>query len=177
MAFHFPLQAVLHLRQSIERQQELRLAAANQLVARAQHLIEQVEARRQELDSTRSRELSAGLTSAELGFAGQCDAELLRQRRMLEPQLARLEQLCGEQREIFRQARRERRCLKVCASGSSGFIKGKRRGASSGVWMIYFFCSGNTCAVVKLCRVEWIDLAQFRSWGITASPSAKTGFT
>lgn len=111
MAFHFPLQAVLHLRQSIERQQELRLAAANQLVARAQHLIEQVEARRQELDSTRSRELSAGLTSAELGFAGQCDAELLRQRRMLEPQLARLEQLCGEQREIFRQARREREML------------------------------------------------------------------
>jgi len=111
MAFHFPLQTVLHFRQSIEHQQELRLGAANQLVARARHLIEQVDGRRQELDSTRARELGAGVTSAELRFAGQCDAELLRQRRMLDPQLARLEQLCREQREIFQEARRAREML------------------------------------------------------------------
>jgi|HubBroStandDraft_4_1064222.scaffolds.fasta_scaffold02830_3 flagellar FliJ protein len=111
MAFHFPLQTVLHFRQSIEHQQELRLGAANQLVARARHLIEQVDVRREELDSTRARELSAGVTSAELRFAGQCDAELLRQRRMLEPQLARLEHLRREQREIFQEARRAREML------------------------------------------------------------------
>jgi flagellar export protein FliJ len=58
-----------------------------------------------------SRELSVGVTSAELRFAGQCDAELLRQRRLLEPQLARLEQLRQEQRLIFEKARRAREML------------------------------------------------------------------
>jgi flagellar export protein FliJ len=111
MAFHFPLHAVLHFRESIEHQQELRLRAANQQVARVQHVIEQMDARRQELHSAQTRELSAGSTAAELRFAGQCDAELLRQRQALEPQLARLQQMREEQREVFEQARRARETL------------------------------------------------------------------
>ena len=51
MPFHFPLQAVLHYRQSVEHQQELRLRAANQQVVRVQHLIEQTDLRRKELRS------------------------------------------------------------------------------------------------------------------------------
>lgn len=111
MAFHFPLQAVLHLRQSLEHQQALRLRAANQHVARVQHLIEQMELRRQELHSTQTHELSAGMTAAELRFELHCEAELLRHRLELEQQLARLQQLREQQREALQQARRARETL------------------------------------------------------------------
>jgi len=111
MAFHFALQAVLHLRQSIEHQQELRLRAANQQVARVQHLIEQMDGRRKELQSAQSKELSSGMTAVELQFGLLCEAELLRHRRELEQQLVRLQQAREQQREIFRQARRTRETL------------------------------------------------------------------
>jgi flagellar export protein FliJ len=111
MAFHFPLQAVLHLRQSMEHQQELRLRAANQQVARAQHMMEQMDLRRQELHSAQSHELSVGVTAAELRFMLLCQTELLRRRRELEQQLVRLQHLREQQREIFTKARRARETL------------------------------------------------------------------
>lgn len=113
MGFHFPLQAVLHFRQSIERQQELRLRAANHQVGQVQHLIEAMDAHRQERYSAQIKELSAGITAAELQFGLLGDAALLRHRRELAQQLARLEQLRDQQREIFRQARRARETLEA----------------------------------------------------------------
>ena len=111
MAFHFPLHAVLHFRQSIEHQQELRLRAANQQVARVQHLIEQTDLRRRELQSTQANELNAGMTVAELRFELQCEAELVRHRRELEQQLLQLQQLREQQRELLQQVRRAREML------------------------------------------------------------------
>jgi flagellar export protein FliJ len=111
MAFHFPLEAVLHFRKSLEHQQELRLRAANQQVARVQHLIEQMDARRQQLHSTQTQELSSGTTAAEMRFGLQSEAELLRHRQVLEQELTRLQQLREQQREIFQQARRARETL------------------------------------------------------------------
>lgn len=111
MSFHFPLQAILHFRQSVERQQELRLRAANQLVARARQGIERVDERRQSMHAERSRDLEAGVTAAELRFGLKCEAELVGQRREIELQLVHLEQLRDQQREIFQQARRVRETL------------------------------------------------------------------
>jgi len=111
MAFDFPLQAVLHLRQSVEHQQELRLRAANQEMARVQHGIEELDARRQQLQSAQSGELASGITAAELRFGLQCEAELLRQRQELDLQKMRLQQLRDQQRAIFQQARRARQTL------------------------------------------------------------------
>jgi flagellar export protein FliJ len=111
MPFRFSLQAVLHFRQSMERQQELRLRAANQQVARSQHGIEQIDLRRRALQAEQSRELGAGITAAELRFGLQCEAELLRHRKELELQLARLQQLRDRQQEILEQARRARETL------------------------------------------------------------------
>lgn len=113
MAFHFPLQAVLHLRQSIEHQQELRLRAANQQVARVRHLIEQMDIRRRELNSAQASALSGGMTAVELQFELLCEGELLRHRRELAQQLVRLEQLREQQRELFQQARRARETLEA----------------------------------------------------------------
>jgi flagellar export protein FliJ len=111
--FHFSLHAVLHFRESLERQQELRLRAANQQVARVRHLIEQLDARRQELHSAQTKTLSTGMTAVELQFELLCETELLRHRRELEQQLARLEQLRDQQREAFQQARRARETLEA----------------------------------------------------------------
>jgi flagellar export protein FliJ len=111
MPFHFALQAVLHFRQSIEHQQELRMRAAQQQVMRVQHLIEQMDARRQELYGAQSQQLGVGVTAAELRFELQCDAELLRHRAGLMGQLVRLQHLREEQRKIFQLARRGRETL------------------------------------------------------------------
>ncbi len=111
MAFHFPLDAVLHLRQSQEHQQELRLRAANQQVARVRHLIEQMDLHRQQLQLLQSNELSAGTSAAELRFGLLRDGEILRHRRELEQQMIRLEQARDQQREIFQQARQARETL------------------------------------------------------------------
>jgi flagellar export protein FliJ len=111
MPFTFPLQAVLHLRQSLEHQQELRLRAANQQVARVRHLLEQMDLHRERLQLLQGNELTAGTTAAEIRFGLVCDGEILRHRRELEQQLLRLQQLRDQQREIFQQARRARETL------------------------------------------------------------------
>jgi flagellar export protein FliJ len=113
MAFHFPLHAVLHFRQSVEHQQELRLHAANQQVARVQHAIEQTDARRQELLITQTKKLGLGMTAVELQFELLCETELLRHRREFEQQLARLVQQREQQRELLQQARRARETLEA----------------------------------------------------------------
>jgi flagellar export protein FliJ len=113
MAFRFPLHSVLHLRQSLEHQQELRLRAANQQVARVQHAIEQTEARREQMRTVRAQELGGGLTAAELRFELQCEEAIVRQRRELEAQLARLQQLRDEQRAILERARQARETLEA----------------------------------------------------------------
>jgi flagellar FliJ protein len=111
MPFHFPLQTVLHYRQSMEHQQELRLRAANQQVARAQHLIEQVDLQTKELRSMEMEELTSGTSAAELQFGLLREAAMLRRRREFEQQLIRVQQLRDQQREIFQQARRAREML------------------------------------------------------------------
>lgn len=111
MPFRFTLQAILHFRQSMEHQQELRLRAANQQVARGQHGIEQIDLLRGTLQAEQTRELGKGVTAAELRFGLQREAELLRHRKEQQLQLVRLQQARDQQREIFQQARRARETL------------------------------------------------------------------
>lgn len=108
MAFHFPLHAVFHFRQSVEHQQELRLRAANQQVARVRHLLDQLDERIRQAQIRESQELSAGTTSAELRFTLGAEAALLQQRQDGERELSRWQSLRDQQQKIFQQARRER---------------------------------------------------------------------
>jgi flagellar export protein FliJ len=117
MPFRFPLQAVLHFRQSIEHQQELRLRAANQQVARVQRMIEVADAQRQNLYANQSKELSQGVSAAELQFGLLYEKDLLRQRKELEPQLTQAQQVRDLQREIFRRAQQARETLESVRDG------------------------------------------------------------
>jgi flagellar export protein FliJ len=113
MAFQFSLQSVLHLRQSLEHQQELRLRAANQLVSQMQDGIERVEMGRRQWRDRQAQELSAGMTAAELRFALERDSDLLAYKTELEKKLAQLQQLRDHQLEIFQQARQARKTLET----------------------------------------------------------------
>jgi flagellar export protein FliJ len=112
MSFRFPLQAVLHFRQGMEHQQELRLRAANQQVARVRHLLAQLDAGLRETRSSQMRNLEAGTSAAELHFQMSCESVYYMHRRRLEEELARVEKLRDAQRQIFQQARRDHETLK-----------------------------------------------------------------
>ncbi|MBZ5679105.1 MAG: flagellar FliJ family protein [Acidobacteriia bacterium] len=111
MPFRFPLQALLHFRQSVEHQQELRLRAANQQVLRARHLIEQIEIQLQQARALQSQQLGAGTTAAELRFELSWAEALTLQRCDLEGILQRLQHLRDQQQAIFQQERRKRQTL------------------------------------------------------------------
>jgi flagellar export protein FliJ len=111
MPFHFPLQSLLHFRQSLEHQQELRLRAANQQVARVRRVLDQHSARVEEHYASQGRELLAGTTAAELRFAALCESSLLRQRHDLKCELQRLQNLRDEQQKLFMEARRQRETM------------------------------------------------------------------
>ena len=111
MAFRFSLDAVLHFRQSLEHQQELRLRAANQQVARVRHRIEQIEQRIREAEMRRSQQIGSGTTAAELHFSLLSESALREQIPVLQRELARLRTLRDQQQRIYQQARREREIL------------------------------------------------------------------
>jgi flagellar export protein FliJ len=108
MAFRFPLQEILHYRESLEHQQELRLRAIHQQVAKVRHLIEQVDQRIRDVQTRESQELHAGTTAAELCFALASEASLRQQRQIVERELVRLQNLRDQQQRVFQQARRDR---------------------------------------------------------------------
>ena len=108
MPFRFPLQVLLHLRQSLEHQQELRLRAANQQVARVRHALQQLDANIRQTHALSAQYLAAGTTGAELSFLQATEGSLHTQRQELEHELLRCQHLRDQQERVFRQARRER---------------------------------------------------------------------
>lgn len=108
MPFRFPLQALLHFRQSLEHQQELRLRAANQQVAHVRHALEQLDGRIRQTQIQSSQYLASGTTGAELSFLQTAEGALHAQRQELEGELLRRRHLRDQQERIFLQARRER---------------------------------------------------------------------
>jgi flagellar export protein FliJ len=108
MPFRFPLQALLHFRQSVEHQQELRLRAANQQVARVRHALEQLDGRIRQTQAVYSQYLAGGTTGAELSFLETTEGLLRAQRQEGEHELLRCQHVRDQQERVFRQARRER---------------------------------------------------------------------
>ena len=117
MPFRFTLQTVFHFRQSLERQQELRLRAANQQVIRVRHLIDQLDRRAEEVRNSQSQQLQAGTTSAELRFGMLGQVALAQHRAELERELAHLQHVRNEQQKLFEQQRRQRETLESLREG------------------------------------------------------------
>jgi len=113
MAFRFPLESVLRLRQNLERQQELLLHRANQKVFALTRQIERLDAGLMENARSKSARLQSGVSAAELQFDLLCHSLLLKWRHDLETRLAEARSQRDAQAESFRQARRQRELIET----------------------------------------------------------------
>jgi len=113
MPFRFPLQAVLHLRESVERQQQLELAAANQQVAGVSRLLEQVDRSIFDCQQESLRMLEFGTSAAALRFALELESGLRAKQTNLQQELARVTLLRDQQQQAFQRCRRERQTLET----------------------------------------------------------------
>ena len=105
MAFRFPLQAVLHLQKSIEKQEELRLLAINRQISRVSRLIEAGD--REALAAHRRFHagLARGLSGVDLRF--EVSSDLLR--RQQRGRYLRWKRQLEDERRLQQRAYREAR--------------------------------------------------------------------
>jgi flagellar export protein FliJ len=108
MAFRYPLQSVLRLRESLERQEEQRLFALAAVVARLRAEVEEFEKRVQETQRVALKEITNGCSGAALQFAAACEAAATAALRELQAGLAEAEQRRLEQVAIYQKAREKR---------------------------------------------------------------------
>ncbi len=108
MAFRYPLQSVLRLRQSIERQEEQRLFAFAAVVARLRAEIEEFERTRLETGRAALREMTSGCSGATVQFAAICEAAGADTQRRLQVQLEDAEEDRLEQLTVYQSARQRR---------------------------------------------------------------------
>jgi len=113
MAFQFSLDAVLRLRQSLERQQELLLHEANQQMAALQLRIDNLNAQLSQLATQENLQLASPVSAAELQFIQLCRSVLLGQRGGFEKRLAAAQVLRDSRLASFRQARQQREVLET----------------------------------------------------------------
>ena len=113
MAFHFSLDAVLRLRQSLERQQEQLLREANQQVAAIQLKIENLDEQLSQQASRENSQLASTVSGAELQFMRLCRSIILGQRSGLERRLASAQAVRDGRMASFRQARQQREVMET----------------------------------------------------------------
>jgi len=111
MPFHFSLQALLRLRISYERLEELRLLAIAALMVYVRREIAAIQAESKQAQSRRERELARGVTGAELHVEETCDQARKKQRESLEGRLKELEKKRRAQQLAFEAARQKRKIL------------------------------------------------------------------
>ena len=108
MAFRYPFQSILRLRQSLERQEEQRLFAIAATVARLRLQLEEFEYSRMEQWRVTSQEMMAGSSGAVLQFASLCDAHAATVQSKLQVELADAEGQRRKQLYVYQQARQKR---------------------------------------------------------------------
>jgi flagellar export protein FliJ len=111
MAFRFPLEVLLRVRQGLERQQELRLQEANHRIAALRRQIEDVVGEVDEIIIRRRPQLASGISGAELQFDVLCRSVLTTRRDVLEKQLIDAEAHRFSCYADFQQARRQREVM------------------------------------------------------------------
>jgi flagellar export protein FliJ len=111
MAFRFPLEVLLRVRQGLERQEELRLHDANLRVAMLRQQIEDVDGEMENIEVRRKPQMESGISAAELQFDVLCCSVLAEQKHALEKQLVEAEAFRHFCSEAFREARRQREVM------------------------------------------------------------------
>ena len=113
MTFRFPLEALLRLRQGLERQQELRLQEANHRVAILRQQIEDLRTEMENIEARRRLEYELAISAAELQFDLLCRSVLVTRQHFLETQLVEAEAYRQSRSKDFKQARRQREVMEM----------------------------------------------------------------
>jgi flagellar export protein FliJ len=111
MAFRFPLEVLLRVRQSLEQQHELRLQEANHGVAMLRQQIEHVHNEMANILTRRRPQFELGISAAELHFDVLCRSVLMERQHILEKQLLDAEALRNTRSQELLQARRQREVM------------------------------------------------------------------
>ncbi len=111
MAFHFPLQALLRFRESLERRERLRLQIVTRELSNAQQQWEEAKQARERSLQEFAEKLAEGLTASEMQFELACDRTRLRRIATWHDQVLRLEALRQHQIEAFEKAQQQRKIV------------------------------------------------------------------
>lgn len=112
MAFRFPFDTILRFRQSVARQEELRLHHANEEVERVRSAIARLDTYSGDRAAALVREMLQSLSGAELRFAQVCAESLTMGRKNLQRELERREQERDRQIRVLCEARVAHETLK-----------------------------------------------------------------
>ncbi len=113
MGFRFSLAAVLRVRDSLARQEEARLQAAQQAWVAARAALETCQAEQLAFRQCNAADLRAGGTGAELEFAAACQRTLARREQALALRSAELEAARQERHAAYLRARRDLRAIET----------------------------------------------------------------
>jgi flagellar export protein FliJ len=111
MAFRFPLEVLLRVRQGLERKQELRFQEASHRVALLLRQIEDVQSDIENIAAKRRPQLASGISAAELHFDLLCRSVLIERQRILNHELLKAEAFRQSCLEDLQQARRQREVM------------------------------------------------------------------
>ncbi|MFZ0481436.1 MAG: flagellar FliJ family protein [Terriglobales bacterium] len=113
MAFHFALEPILRLRQSLERQRAIALQRASMDVVRAEEALGRLDRVLDESAEEDSRLLTGGRMAAELHFSILLREQLRQLRVRVEEEIGRLEAVRQEAARVYRRAMQEREALEA----------------------------------------------------------------
>ena len=113
MAFHFSLDIVLRVRQSLEHQEELLLREANHRVMTLEQQAEELNAWLAADARQQRQQLVCGLSAAELHFDLLCRSVLQERRRTLEKDAVEARAARDNRAASFRQARQQREVVET----------------------------------------------------------------
>lgn len=111
MPFHFSLQPVFRLRQSLEERERLRLAMVIGYLNQLNQLIEKLDQEKLRVSRGLENRLKAGMSAGELQFELARKAALEQQKKGLRQQLVKLEEQRVAQEQAFREAQRKRKIV------------------------------------------------------------------
>jgi len=111
MAFVFPLQGVLRVRELQERSELQRLQALAAQVAAARSEIASLETEAEQIRRGVWQEASAGISGAELHFSTARESASLERRRLLQTKLQELERAQQAQMQRYLQVRRKKETI------------------------------------------------------------------
>ena len=111
MAFRFPLQVVLRVRQSLEQRERLRLALLTGYIHQLRLQSETLNEQRAQAWTNLTERLQDGIVGAELQFETACMAAFVDRQKTLLAKIANLEKERTEQERSFREARKKRKVL------------------------------------------------------------------